>query len=436
MGYRDYSTAKGLIVDASGHGDFSTLSAAMAAASSGKDIFVRPGTYIGDVTFKAGVNVTAFGADYTQNVTIQGNLTFNLSGNYNLYGLTLNDNGGNLITMSGSNNATVNIENCTLNITSNSGISVTNASATLALVTCNINIGMGISGLNWAGSTLFINYCNINGDLTALITAGTCELEYGTLQIPFTSSGTGNIFAFKSQFGYSGSFSKTWITTAGASAGINRADHCSFYSGSASCISVGSSFGVFNCVLDSSNTNVITGAGTVAISGNTFSNVSSGVNTSTIIYRSGGNQLFDSITFDSTNFLNVYNSGTWTPTITGASAAGATTYTLQEGTYIKIGKLVTVSFTVAYTAATGTGNVLLGALPFTIQNVSNYYPTGAVITQAVTYPVGTTTIVVSGLANTTTATMGASGSTSANTNVQMENATRAWFGSFSYIASS
>lgn len=65
------------------------------------------------------------------------------------------------------------------------------------------------------------------------------------------------------------------------------------------------------------------------------------------------------------NDLDDYEEGTFTPTILGTTAAGVGTYSVQNGTYIKIGKTVFVDLAVVWSAHTGTGNILVGALPFT-----------------------------------------------------------------------
>ena len=53
----------------------------------------------------------------------------------------------------------------------------------------------------------------------------------------------------------------------------------------------------------------------------------------------------------------------FTPTIEGSTAAGAGTYTTQSGIYLQIGSFVQVHMTIVWTAHTGTGNMLIGALP-------------------------------------------------------------------------
>ena len=62
--------------------------------------------------------------------------------------------------------------------------------------------------------------------------------------------------------------------------------------------------------------------------------------------------------------LDDYEEGTFTPTITGSTSAGTTTYVTQQGTYTKIGRQVTIACAVHYTAATGSGLLRFSGLPF------------------------------------------------------------------------
>jgi hypothetical protein len=62
--------------------------------------------------------------------------------------------------------------------------------------------------------------------------------------------------------------------------------------------------------------------------------------------------------------LSDYEEGDWTPTYTGSSSAGTTTYTNQTGRYTKVGRAVSVSFQVGVSAATGTGDIRIGGFPF------------------------------------------------------------------------
>ena len=66
--------------------------------------------------------------------------------------------------------------------------------------------------------------------------------------------------------------------------------------------------------------------------------------------------------------LNDYEEGDWTPVIIGSTTAGTGTYTSQSGTYTKIGRQVTIRGYVDWTAHTGTGALRISGLPFTIAN--------------------------------------------------------------------
>ena len=104
MGYRDYSTAKGHIVDAKGHGDFTTISAAITAASVGETIFIRPGTYTENPTLKAGVNLTAFECDSPSGtVTILGELSYSVPGTVIISGISFETNGSYALSLTGAN---------------------------------------------------------------------------------------------------------------------------------------------------------------------------------------------------------------------------------------------------------------------------------------------------------------------------------------------
>lgn len=137
----------------------------------------------------------------------------------------------------------------------------------------------------------------------------------------------------------------------------------------------------------------------------------------------------------SSDTIGSYEEGTWTPAIQGVTSGGTTTYTDQHGYYIKVGRLVFLQFNVAYSAATGTGNVRLDGFPFTAQNVAAGFAQGPVQTSGVTYPAGTTSITLEVNVNNKNGFFIGSGSAVAAASVQMENAARTWTGCLTYIAS-
>lgn len=84
------------------------------------------------------------------------------------------------------------------------------------------------------------------------------------------------------------------------------------------------------------------------------------------------------------NTLDDYEEGIFTPTIVGVTTAGVGTYTAQIGRYTKIGNVVYYRITVTWTAHTGTGNMRVGALPFTSNATPGNNPPCSTYTHGVT----------------------------------------------------
>ncbi len=68
-------------------------------------------------------------------------------------------------------------------------------------------------------------------------------------------------------------------------------------------------------------------------------------------------------------------SGDWTPRMDGATTQGTGTYSIQVGRYVKIGTLVYCFARLVWSAHTGAGVMRLANLPFTVKNLTNYFPT-------------------------------------------------------------
>ncbi len=110
-----------------------------------------------------------------------------------------------------------------------------------------------------------------------------------------------------------------------------------------------------------------------------------------------------SISFGGTALSN-YTEGTFTPTVVGGSTAGTTTYTAQNGYYTRIGNLVTCYGFVSFSAATGTGQITIGSLPFTIKNQTNGSPVCSVLLSGLAPGAGTAYGGSTGILNTITIT--------------------------------
>jgi hypothetical protein len=67
--------------------------------------------------------------------------------------------------------------------------------------------------------------------------------------------------------------------------------------------------------------------------------------------------------------LNDYEEGTWTPTLTSDTSPSGVTYSGRVGKYTKIGRVVHIEFVIGLTSkGTGTGDVFISGLPFTVAN--------------------------------------------------------------------
>ncbi len=129
-----------------------------------------------------------------------------------------------------------------------------------------------------------------------------------------------------------------------------------------------------------------------------------------------------SITLSGGNALSAYvESTSWTPTIVGGTTAGTTTYTTQHGSYVRIGNLVWVSLFVACSAATGTGDVRIGNLPFTIN--ASCFPSAAMYIDAsgLTWPTARTNAAATGAAGQTYCNISCAGTLVASARMQMAN---------------
>lgn len=271
MGYRDYSTAKGRIVDSSGHGDFSTIASALTAASAGQTIFIRPGTYTENLTLKAGVNLAAFEGDGdTPNVTISGTCTFSAAGTVSISGIRLQTNSAFCLVVSGANASIVNLFNCYINCTNNTGISFTSSNAASQIRVFDSNGDLGTTGIGLyshssAGSLSFSNslFTNSGGSSTASSnSAGLAAFSWSGIFSPVSVSNTGS---FILQWGFINSATQNATSLTTADTGTASIFSSTLSSGTASAISIGTGSQV-TCQLDvqifSTNTNAVTGAGT------------------------------------------------------------------------------------------------------------------------------------------------------------------------------
>lgn len=190
-------------------------------------------------------------------------------------------------------------------------------------------------------------------------------------------------------------------------------------------------------------TGILTGNGTSAITGNAVtqhgvlvggaSNAASSLSvasTGTVLTGvTGADPAFSatpsvtSITFGAETALEHYlEQQAWTPVITGATIAGAGTYTAQYGFYTRIGNMIFADADITWTAHTGTGDMTVTGFPFTVRNTTGYDPEALIVTSSITFPVGATFIEGHILNNTSVLLLYGAGSGIPVSPVQMSNA--------------
>ena len=73
------------------------------------------------------------------------------------------------------------------------------------------------------------------------------------------------------------------------------------------------------------------------------------------------------------NTLSSYEEGTWTPSYTASTTNPTCTYSTASGSYVKIGKLVSVQGRIILSATSGgVGTLRLSGLPFTVSSAADY----------------------------------------------------------------
>lgn len=287
-----FGVAKWIVSANATLGTHTTIATAITSASSGDTIWIREGTYTENLTLKAGVNLAAYGnfgagANATPSVTISGNATMSTAGSVVITSIKLSTNSAAVLTVSGSVASIVNLINCDIEA-STTAISYSSSSASSAIIlnNCNANInttGVALYSMSSAGN-LYFNNCSVSnpGVTTTLSSnsAGSVTSNYSTFSIPLGTTSTGNINTIYSVID-THTQNITPITTAGT--GLMADFYGHFYGGTASSISVGAGTiaRLRGTTPDSTNTNNVTGAGTIIYADLRLSG-SAGINVTTL----------------------------------------------------------------------------------------------------------------------------------------------------------
>jgi len=383
----NYGEAKLIVSTSAANGTHTTLASAMSAASSGDTIFLRD-SVTENVTLTAGVNIAAWTGGTLNTPSITGKLTMTTAGTCNISGIKLITNSDFLLAVTGSANSIVNLNNCFLSISNNTGISYTTSGASSAITLTNCQGDISTTGITCfshsAVGGLTFNNCIItnNGQST---TASTCSssgnVAFRNTRVGFTVT-TSSTASFVSDYSFheSPAINLTMLTLNGTGS-VQRILKSYVGSGTSSAISIGSGVTVIgtDITTNSSNANAITGAGTLNYS--LINSVSGTTLAMNVTGTTSYNNMVGSISFDKgANYLDTYTTGTWTPQLAASGTAfGSITFSNQVGYYTKIGDMAYVTGYVsvsAFTLGGATGGVQFKSLPFTSKNVSNLFWVG------------------------------------------------------------
>ena len=100
------------------------------------------------------------------------------------------------------------------------------------------------------------------------------------------------------------------------------------------------------------------------------------VNSGDIVFTTAGKGICLGVTSNTAaNTLDDYEEGTWTPVVAGTSSAGTYTYAYNDGSYTKVGNLVTLWCNIGNisTGSEGSGNLSVTGMPFATASGIGYY---------------------------------------------------------------
>jgi hypothetical protein len=291
-GDNQFGTAKWIVDPVACQGTHTTIATALTSASSGDTIVIRPATYTENLTLKAGVNLCAFPSDSglngdgtsVANVIINGTCTMTTAGTVTISGIQLRTNSAFFLAVTGSAASIVNLVGCYLNCLNNNGISFTtsSSSAQINIWSCTGNIALNSVTLAVCTSpgTFLISYSDIESTAVTTVASTfnttTLLLEWSLVKFPVSTTSA----SLSANYSQINSANSTGFTS--STSGVATWKFCTFQGGTSSTVSIGAgtTSQMESCMVESSNTNAITGAGTLIYSSVGFV-TSAGINVTT-----------------------------------------------------------------------------------------------------------------------------------------------------------
>ena len=419
------------IVDATQYdGVYTDLQAAVDATSAGDVIFVRPGSYmIGTVTLPSTRIIV--GSSPNQGTTqLVGQIRDNgvsmsiICHNVNI----VSNDPGNVdfaVKLTGAT-STLTTFDCFIQAWLHAAVGLTNAGNSWYSYNCQSNIQY-LNGVLYSGAGVALHYGmqggNGAGTNTPTGTTGGNVWRECNLSYPVGSSGSGFAAVRNSYIDLTGLGTATYcVTCAGSSSGY-EVTNSTLKSGDQPAINVGAgtACSVSEVGIYSTNTNAISGSGTLNLGPVTMLGTSTQINVTTQVSHPTITAKFSpNAGTQTSNAYDGYEVGTFTPTITGASSAGTVTYVDRKATYMRVGKRVLVDMLMSITSMTGSGDVVLGGLPFNIKTGTAAYGT-AILSGSWPWPASRTQVQAQIIPNTFTIKINCLGSAQSNAFLQCFN---------------
>jgi hypothetical protein len=265
-----FGVAKWVVSPNPTQGTHTTITSAIASASSGDTIFIRNGTYTENFILTPGINLSALGSDGSQNgfgnVIVNGTLTMSGAGTCSLFGIQFQTNGAYAIVVSGSASTQLNLTNCYVNCSNFTGMNFTSSvsSSFISILNCNGDIGTtGISLFtNSSAGTIFLNdtYITNSGSSSTASTSsnGLISCNFCNLLFPISTSSTSRVVMINTQI-FTSLTNSVCLTLQGSS--DSQLFSCVLSSGSSQCIQIDNGT-VFASSLSYNTTGIIATAGT------------------------------------------------------------------------------------------------------------------------------------------------------------------------------
>lgn len=259
-------------------GSYQTIAAALAAATAGTTIFIRPGTYTENLTAVPGVTLTSFETIAGQNeVTIVGKLTITTAGDYQFSNINFQTNADYAISCSGAAVCTPKFYNCGLTGQDHTIIQFSNSSGSSKIDIYGCQLDLKTTGIAYfdhsSSGTLGFSYTitgNSGGSSTSSThSAGAITCNYTAFLAPYTSSG--GSAGINAQFSLFNTAAQAVcpMNINSTNPNDNRMSNCYFESDVAACMTIGAGATVRaqNVSMYTKGANLTTGAGTLLYAG-------------------------------------------------------------------------------------------------------------------------------------------------------------------------